>query len=55
MPEHSHRAFLLAAECDYFLDLLQENNFNVFDEVFRQGSYVKVPYQMFKAAKAGKF
>ena len=55
MPEHSHRAFLRAAECDYFLDLLQENNFNVFDEVFRQGSYVKVPYQMFKAAKAGKF
>jgi len=55
LPTHAHRAFLLAQECDYFLDLLQEKNFNVFDEAFRQISYVKVPYAMYTAAKAGKF
>ena len=30
-PPHMHRAFLLAQECEYFLQLLEENNFNVFE------------------------
>ena len=46
---------LLAQECDYFLETLERHNFNVFEEEVRQTSYVKVPYAMYKAAKAGKF
>ena len=46
---------LLAQECDYFLDILEKNNFNVFEEQVRQTSYVKVPYAMYTASKAGKF
>ena len=55
MPQHSHRAFLLAQECDYFLDLLEQINFNIFEPEIRQISRFKVPYQFYKAAKAGTF
>lgn len=50
-----HRAFLLAQECDYFLEILQKNNFNVFEKEVRANSYAKVPYAMYSAARAGKF
>ena len=46
-PKHTHRAFLLAQECEYFLELLQKHNFNVFEEDFRKNSVVKVPYAMY--------
>ena len=55
MPKHMHRAFLLAQECDYFLDQLEKNNFNPFEPDVRAPSYVTVPYAFYKAAKAGKF
>ena len=34
-PQHMHRAFLLALECDYFLEMLEQKNFNVFEPDFR--------------------
>ena len=55
VPEHMHRAFLLAQEVEYWLVLLEKKNFNVFDEEVRANSYVTVPYAMHTAAKAGKF
>lgn len=45
----------MAQECDQFLDVLQQNNFNVFEPDVRAPSYVKVPYAMYAASKAGKF
>ena len=55
LSEHSHRAFLLAQELDYFLDMLEQVNFNVFEPEMRQVSHYKVPYNFYKAAKAGRF
>lgn len=51
----AHRAFLLGQECDYFLDLLEIYNFNVFEAELRQNSNYKVPYKMYQAAKGGYF
>lgn len=31
LPAHTHRALLLAQEAEYFLDELENHNFNVFD------------------------
>ena len=55
LPLHSHRAFLLAQECDYFLDLLEQINFNVFEAELRQISRFKLPHRFYKAARAGTF
>lgn len=53
--KHAHRAFLLAQECEHFLELLELHNFNIFEPEFRQVSYVKTPYALYNAAKSGKF
>lgn len=55
LPEHSHRALLLAQEVDYFLDLLETSNFNIFEPQFRRNSLFKVPNAFYKAGRAGKF
>ena len=46
---------LLAQEVEYFLDLLETNNFDIFDHQVRKNSLVKVPFKFYRAAKAGKF
>lgn len=55
LPQHSHRALLLAQEADYFLDQLENHNFNLFDQSFRQNSKFRVPMALYQAAKAGKY
>lgn len=55
LPPHAHRALLIAQEVDYFLEILQLNNFNVFDGEHRKSSFLKVPYRFYSAAKANKF
>ena len=35
LPKHTHRAFLMAVEADYFLKELEEKNFDIFDTSFR--------------------
>jgi len=55
LPKNMHRAFLLAQECDFFLEQLEKHNFNPFELEVRQPSYVYVPYNMYKAARANKF
>lgn len=55
LKPHCHRAFLLAQEIDYFLNLLENHNFNIFEQVFRKNSLIKVPYAFYSAAKASKF
>ena len=55
LPEHTHRAFLLAIEAEQFLHDLEEHNFDIFDEFFRRKYYMKMPYRMLKAAKKGQY
>ena len=35
LPKNTHRAMLLAQECDYFLQELEKYNFNIFESTFR--------------------
>lgn len=51
----AHRALLLGQEADYFLELLELHNFNIFEAEFRRNSYYKMPFRLHKAAKAGLF
>jgi len=53
--EHAHRALLLGQEADYFLNLLELHNFDIFEGEFRRTSYAKVPIALYQASKAGRF
>jgi len=46
LPEHANRALLLAQECDYFLDELEQSNFNVFEPRFRRISKFHIPNKL---------
>lgn len=55
VPKNTHLALLLAVEADDFLKKLEETNFNIFDEEFRKKSFIKTPYKLYSAAKAGHY
>ena len=55
LPEHAHRALLLAQEAEYFLDTLESVNFDVFEPQFRKVSRFTVPHKIFNASKANQF
>lgn len=55
LPESVNRALLIGVWCEYFLNLLEECNFNIFDPNLHSPSYVKVPMAMNKAAKNGTY
>ena len=55
VPKNTHLALLLAVEADDFLKKLEETNFNIFDEEFRKKSFIKTPYKLYSAAKAGQY
>lgn len=55
LPQHSHRAMLLAIEAEIFLKELEEHNFNIFDPNFRKKSFVKTPWAIAAAAKKGYY
>lgn len=45
----------MAVEAEYFLQELEDHNFDIFDATFRQKSYLKIPYRIQKAAKNNKY
>jgi len=53
LPQHCHRAFLLSHEVEYFLDILEQVNFMVFEPEVREISKFKIPYKFFQAARSG--
>ena len=55
LPKHANKALLLAVEAEYFLSELEEFNFDIFDARFRQKSYVKVPYKIYRVAKKNEY
>jgi hypothetical protein len=55
VPKNTHKALLLAIEAEMFLDELEKQNFDIFDEAFRKKSFIKVPYAIYKGAKNGYY
>ena len=42
-------------DAEYYLEELQKYNFEVFDSKMMKPSYIKVPFRMRAASKAGRF
>ena len=55
LEPHTHRAFLLAQEADYFLETLESSNFDILDPKFRRLSRITVPNKFYAAARANRF
>mmetsp|Transcript_3732 Transcript_3732/g.6363 ORF Transcript_3732/g.6363 Transcript_3732/m.6363 type:complete len:172 (-) Transcript_3732:30-545(-) len=55
LPKNAHLALVLGVEAETFLKQLEEHNFDIFDTDLRKKSVVKMPYQIYKAAKGGYF
>jgi hypothetical protein len=54
-PEHTFRAFLRGVETEYYLEKLEQCNFNLFDQELNNFSPVKLPYRVYNAAKGKQF
>ena len=54
-PEHSFRAFLRGVETEYYLELLEDHNFNLFDPALNSINPLKLPYRVYKAARSQSF
>lgn len=55
LPPQAHRAFLPLIEAEYYLEQLQEYNFEVFNKNLNKPSFMAVPYRMALAAPKGRF
>lgn len=55
LPENSFRAFLHCTEMENFLQILQKQDFNIFNQEVQSQHYFKVYFRMRKAAKNERF
>ena len=51
----SQKALIMATENQHYLEGLETCDFNVFDSGLNKPSFLKVPYQMMRLSRKGKF